>query len=102
MNSEGQRLMQALQFFKERSHGAELPKGVMEALDGLSEALGQEPGLYDSPGQREAAKSAPGTKGTGEPFPNAARGVDGTSPGQRAAAGKSGGFEITVQPTSVA
>jgi hypothetical protein len=89
MSAEVQRLLQAVELFSARSRGAELPKGVEEAVSGLKEALGQPmPPSADTPGSRAAAKAAPGTTGTGEHFSKAAKGLDSPSPGQRAAKGE--------------
>jgi hypothetical protein len=85
MSIETQRLLQAVQNFKTRSKGGELPKGTEEALEALTKALGAPAPGRDTPGARAALKVAPGTTGAGEPFPKAARGVDGPSPGQREA-----------------
>lgn len=85
MNAEAQRLLQALSHFQARSRGAELPKGVSEAVEGLQKALGGPMPGRDTPGSREALKLAPGTQGTGVPMEQAAKGSDGPSPGQREA-----------------
>lgn len=85
MSMEIQRLLQAAEHFKARTRGAELPKGALEAVDALQKALGEPMPERDTPGARAALRVAPGTKGTGEPFSKAARGVDGPSPGQREA-----------------
>jgi hypothetical protein len=82
---EVQRLLQAVEHFKSRTRGAELPEGVAELVDGLQEKLGQPLPGRDTPGSREALKLAPGTNGTGAPLKQAAKGPDGPSPGQRAA-----------------
>jgi len=61
----------------------ELPDGVMEAITSLGGDLQGYAGNPDaSPGQREAMKMAPPTEGTGNPFPQAATGIDSPSPGQ--------------------
>jgi hypothetical protein len=86
-NSQTMRLLQALEFFSSRTRGAELPKGVEEAIQGLQKALGQPMPGQDTPGARAALKVAPGTDGTGENYRKAAIGRDGPSPGQREANG---------------
>lgn len=76
-------LLNAIAEFSDNPPG-ELPDGVLEAIQGLGKDLAGFAGNPDaSPGQREAMKVAPGTDGTGEPFPKAGVGVDGPSPGQR-------------------
>lgn len=82
MSQEVQRLLQAVEHFKARSKGAELPKGAMEAVDGLAKALGEPMPARDTPGAREALKASQGT-GTGTALRHAATGTDGPSPGQR-------------------
>jgi len=82
---ENQRLLQAVQNFKTRSKGAELPKGTQEALEALTKALSAPSPGRDTPGERAALKVAPGTTGAGEPMAKAAKGIDGPSPGQREA-----------------
>ena len=85
MSIEAQRLLQAVQNYRTRTKGAELPKGTEEALAAVQKALSApEPGR-DTPGARAALKVAPGTKGAGEPMQKAAVGIDGPSPGQREA-----------------
>lgn len=98
---EAQRLLQAISHFKARTRGAALPKGTEEALKGLAEALGTSMPDRDTPGGREALKVAPGTRGTGEPFPKATLGPDGPSPGQRAAQ-KSASQEMDEAATGLA
>jgi len=85
MSIHEQRLLQAIQNYSNRSKGGELPKGVEEAIAGLTKALSAPAPGKDSPGAREALKVAPGTTGTGESIARAARGIDGPSPGQREA-----------------
>lgn len=85
MSIHEQKLLQAIQNYSTGSKGSELPKGVEEALAGLTKALSTPAPGKDSPGTREALKVAPGTTGTGEPINKAAVGVDGPSPGQREA-----------------
>lgn len=82
---EAQRLLQAIEHFKARTRGAELPKGTEEALGGLSKALGTPMPDRDTPGGRAAMAVAPGTRGTGEHFSQAVKGHDGPSPGQKEA-----------------
>lgn len=89
MSQEVQRLMQALEHFQARTRGAELPKGVGEAVGALQKSLGSPMPGRDTPGARQALKLAPGTDGTGAPMREAALGPDGPSPGQRAS-GKTG------------
>lgn len=89
---EAQRLLQAIEHFKARTRGAELPKGTEEALTGLSKALGTPMPDRDTPGGRAALSVAPGTRGTGEHFSQAVKGPDGPSPGQRAAKRASDGI----------
>jgi hypothetical protein len=89
-NAEILRLLQAVEHFKARTRGAELPKGAQDALEGLSKTLGQPMPDRDTPGSRAAFKAAPGapmTPGTGVPMEQAAKGPDNASPGQRAAEG---------------
>lgn len=86
---EAQRLLQAVEHFKARTRGGELPKGVEEALGGLSKALGTPMPDRDTPGGMEALKVAPGTRGTGEHYSQAVKGTDGPSPGQQEAKGLS-------------
>jgi ribosomal protein S6E (S10) len=88
MSQEVQRLLQAVEHFKARTRGAELPKGAQEAVDGLTKALGQPMPGRDTPGAREALSVAPGTTGTGVPMEQAAKGPDAPSPGQREAQGQ--------------
>lgn len=85
LDPEVARLLQAVEHFESRSKGADLPKGVSEAVQGLSDALGRPTPGRDTPGAREALKLAPGTEGTGAPYAKAAIGRDGPSPGQREA-----------------
>lgn len=95
MSAEVQKLLQAVEHFKARTRGAELPKGAQEAVDGLTKALGQPMPGRDTPGAREALKLAPGQgTGTGVPMEQAAQGPDAPSPGQQAAGGAVSG-EIT-------
>lgn len=76
------KLMNAIAEFSDNPPG-ELPDGVLEAIQGLGKDLAGFAGNPDaSPGQREAMKVAPGTDGTGTPFPKAGVGIDGPSPGQ--------------------
>jgi len=76
------KLMNAIAEFSQNPP-RELPDGVLEAIQGLGKDLSGFAGNPEaSPGQREAMKVAPGTDGTGAPFPSAAKGVDGPSPGQ--------------------
>ena len=82
MSIDQQRLMQAIENFRIRTKGAELPKGTAEALEELQKTLGSPMPGRDTPGARAALKVAPGTRGTGENFSKAAKGVDGPSPGQ--------------------
>lgn len=97
MSQEVQRLLQAVEHFKARTRGAELPKGAQEAVDGLTKALGQPMPGRDSPGARQALALAPGTTGTGVPMEQAATGVDGPSPGQRAAQSQGSGISKEIQ-----
>lgn len=97
---EVQRLLQAVEHFKARTRGAELPKGVEEALGGLSKALGTPMPDRDTPGGRAALSLAPGTQGTGEHFSQAVKGSDGPSPGQKAA--KSASRALTEASTALA
>lgn len=77
------KLMNAIAEFSDNPPG-ELPDGVLEAIQGLGKDLSGFAGNPEaSPGQREAMRVAPGTDGTGAPFPKAGVGVDGPSPGQR-------------------
>lgn len=85
MSAAQQRLLQALENFSTRTKGQALPKGAEEALAALRQALSQPAPGKDTPGQREALKVAPGTRGTGEDISRAAKGIDGPSPGQREA-----------------
>lgn len=85
--AETQRLLQAVERFKSRTQGEELPKGAQEAVDGLTKALGAPMPGRDTPGAREAIQAAPGT-GTGVPMEQAAKGPDQPSPGQREAQGQ--------------
>lgn len=91
-NAEILRLLQAVEHFKARTRGAELPKGAQEAVDGLSKTLNQPMPDRDTPGSRAAFKASPGAPkiGTGVPMEQAAKGPDGASPGQRAAEGAGG------------
>lgn len=85
MSIHEQRLLQAIQNYSTGSKGGELPKGIEEALAGLTKVLSSPAPGKDSPGAREALKVAPGTTGTGESIKKAALGIDGPSPGQREA-----------------
>jgi hypothetical protein len=93
MSAEAQKLLQAVEHFKARTRGAELPKGTEEAVAGLQKALGQPMPGRDTPGEREALKAAPGT---GSALRDAAKGPDAPSPGQREAAGLSEQIEQAV------
>jgi len=88
MSASSARLSQALKHFQERTHGEELPKGTQEAVAELLKTLSGGVPTRDTPGGRAALKVAPGTNGTGEPMEKAAKGIDGPSPGQRAARGE--------------
>jgi hypothetical protein len=83
MSAEQHRLLQAIQHFSARTRGAELPKGVPKALEGLQKALGQPMPGHDTPGAKAALKAAPGT-GSGPPT-GAAKGSKSTPPGQQEA-----------------
>jgi hypothetical protein len=85
MSLELQKLLQAVEHFQARTRGAELPKGLPEAIDGLQKAAGQTMPDRDTPGAREALKLAQGTKGTGAALKQSAQGPDAPSPGQREA-----------------
>jgi hypothetical protein len=71
----------------------DLPGGSVEIARSLHRTLrGYVGAEHPSPGEREAINAstnqrslpgAPGTRGTGEHYSKAARGVDGPSPGQR-------------------
>jgi hypothetical protein len=99
---EAQRLLQAVEHFKARTRGAELPKGVDEALKGLGKALETPMPDRDTPGGREALKVAPGTRGTGEHFSQAVKGRDGPSPGQKEAELAGGGVSKEVSEAATA
>ena len=94
-NAEILRLLQAVEHFKARTRGAELPEGAQEAIDGLSKTLNQPMPDRDTPGSRAAFKASPGAPkiGTGVPMEQAAKGPDGASPGQRAAESAGTGSE---------
>lgn len=100
-SAELQRLLQAVEHFQSRTKGAELPKGVSEALQGLQKAAGTPQPTRDTPGAREAMKASGGTRGTGEHFSVAATGPDGPSPGQREAQG-SGGVSKEIHEAAAA
>lgn len=85
MSAEAQRLLQAIEHFKARTRGAELPEGTDKALEGLSKVLGVPTADRNTPGGRAALGAAPGTRGTGEHISRSAKGPDQPSPGQRAA-----------------
>lgn len=77
---EAARLGQAIERFKERSQGQELPDGLDETLSKAEGLLKQEPSRQASPGERAAGKTGTTSRaasGTAEP-----------SPGQRAALGR--------------
>lgn len=101
MSMEVQRLLQAVEHFKARTRGAELPEGTDKALEGLAKALSTPVPERDTPGGRAALSAAPGTKGTGEHFSRAAKGTDQPSPGQRAAAANVSG-EIEKAAAAIA
>lgn len=96
MSGEQQRLLQAIEHFNSRTRGAELPKGVAEAVQGLQKALGQPMPGRDTPGAREALKLAPGNA-TGVPMEQAAKGSDSASPGQREALSVSEEIDAAAQ-----
>jgi hypothetical protein len=73
MSAEVQKLLQAVEHFKARARGAELPKGAQEAVESLFKALGQPMPGRDTPGAREALKLAPGS-GTGAALKDPERG----------------------------
>lgn len=100
-NMQVQRLLQAIEHFNSRTKGAQdIPKEVVAAVEGLHKALNVPPPGRNTPGSREAYAVAPGTRGAAEPFPKAARGIDGPSPGQREA--RSLSQEIHDAATSIA
>jgi hypothetical protein len=83
MSAEVQRLLQAVEHFKARTRGAELPKGAEDAITGIEKAFSQPMPGRDSPGEKEALKAS---TGTGAALRDAAKGPDTPSPGQREAA----------------
>jgi hypothetical protein len=86
MNMQAKRLLEAVEHFQGRTKGAEdISPEVADAVKALHEALGMPAPDRNTPGARAALKVVPGTKGSGETFAKAAKGVDGPSPGQRAA-----------------
>lgn len=85
MSAANQRLLQALENYTIRTKGQKGSESLSEAISALQKALSQPTPGKDSPGQREALKVAPGTRGTGEDISRAAKGIDGPSPGQREA-----------------
>lgn len=99
---EAQRLLQAIEHFKARTRGAELPKGTEEALKGLSKTLSTPMPDRDTPGGRAAMAVAPGTRGTGEHFSQAVKGPDGPSPGQKEAEKAGGGVSKEVDAAASA
>lgn len=103
MSQEVQKLLQAVEHFKARTRGAELPNGAQEAVDGLTKALGQPMPGRDTPGAREALKVAPGSGPLGAPMELAAKGPDVPSPGQREAHAQGGTIsdEITKAAESI-
>jgi len=96
MSAEAQRLLRAIEHFKARTRGAELPEGTEKALDGLQKTLGQPVPGRDTPGAREALKAAPGNA-TGVPMEQAAKGPDASTPGQREAQGLSQEIQEAAQ-----
>lgn len=85
-NMQVQRLIQAIEHFQSRSKGAaDIPKGVQSAIETLHKELNLPAPERNTPGSRAAHAVAPGTRGAAEPFPKAAKGIDGPSPGQREA-----------------
>lgn len=99
MSAEVQRLLQAVEHFKARTRGAELPKGAEEALEGLAKTFSEPMPGRDTPGQRAALSVAPGA--TGVPMEQAAKGPDGPSPGQKAAASSGVSAEIQKAAESI-
>ncbi|MBS1863015.1 MAG: hypothetical protein JSS68_15040 [Actinobacteria bacterium] len=86
MNIQAKRLIEAVEHFQTSTKGSEdISPDVAEAVSALHKALGLPAPDRNTPGARAALKVVPGTKGTGENFAKAARGIDGPSPGQRQA-----------------
>ena len=54
MGAEAARLSQAIELFKERAKGQELPAGLDEALSKVEGLLKQEPQRRPSPGEQAA------------------------------------------------
>lgn len=101
---EAQRLLQAVEHFKARTRGVELPEGTEEALKGIAKALGTPMPDRDTPGGRAALAVAPGTKGTGAPISIAAKEHAVPSPGKREAerVGVSVGKEVDEAASALA
>lgn len=78
------RLTQAIEQFRTRQP-RDLPDGLLEKIQEVENELGSyAPAGGDSPGQREVTQVAGGDpNATGTPYPQAAKGPDKPSPGQR-------------------